>query len=121
MVLWLRGRIVEAYPTLSADQIVANTNCVIVNFAGSGGGATLGCPGPRRRGCSRAGARPARAVDVLFGVRLHRYGIDAHAGRISIAERWSQWAKRDWAAYVGHRVADDRGGIDTPKPTKETC
>ena len=28
------------------------------------------------------GQSPARpAVDVLFGVRLHRYGIDAHAGR----------------------------------------
>ena len=65
-------------------------------------------------------------MDILFGVRLHRYGIDAHAGRntgrlalaadlpasvladltgisISTAERWSQWAKRDWAAYVGRR------------------
>jgi hypothetical protein len=27
---------------------------------------------------------------------------------ISTAERWSQRAKRDWAAYVGQRVADDR-------------
>jgi hypothetical protein len=78
------------------------------------------------------GQGPARpAVDVLFGVRLHRYGIDAHAGRntarlalaaelpaavladltgisVSTAERWSQWAKRDWAAYVGQRTADDR-------------
>ena len=76
------------------------------------------------------GQSPARpAVDVLFGVRLHRYGIDAHAGRntgrlalaaelpasvladltgisISTAERWSQWAKRDWVAYVGQRAAD---------------
>ena len=26
---------------------------------------------------------------------------------ISAAERWSQWAKRDWAAYVGQRAADD--------------
>ena len=76
------------------------------------------------------GQSPARpAVDILFGVRLHRYGIDAHAGRntarlalaaelpasvladltgisISTAERWSQWAKRDWAAYVGRRAAD---------------
>jgi hypothetical protein len=57
--------------------------------------------------------------------------IDAHAGRntarltlaaelpasvladltgisVSTAERWSQWAKRDWAAYVGQRTADDR-------------
>jgi hypothetical protein len=36
LVLWLRDRIVEAYSTLSADQIVANTNCVTVTFAGSG-------------------------------------------------------------------------------------
>jgi tRNA nucleotidyltransferase (CCA-adding enzyme) len=36
LVLWLRDRIVEAYPTLSTDQIVANTNCVTVTFAGSG-------------------------------------------------------------------------------------
>jgi hypothetical protein len=80
------------------------------------------------------GQSPARpAVDVLFGVRLRRYGIDAHAGRnaarlalaadlpasvladltgisISTAERWSQWAKRDWAAYVGQRASDNREG-----------
>ena len=36
LVLWLRDRVVEAYSTLSADQIVANTNCVTVTFAGSG-------------------------------------------------------------------------------------
>jgi len=77
------------------------------------------------------GQSPDRpAVDVLFGVRLRQYGIDAHAGRntarlalaaelpasvladltgisVSTAERWSQWAKRDWAAYVGQRTADD--------------
>jgi hypothetical protein len=73
-------------------------------------------------------------VDVLFGVRLHRYGIDAYTGRntarlalagelsaavladltgigVSAAERWSQWAKRDWAVYVGQRTADAQGGI----------
>jgi integrase len=85
------------------------------------------------------GQSPARpAVDILLGVRLHRYGIDAHAGRntarlvlaaelpasvladltgisISTAERWSQWAKRDWVAYVGQRAADDREGIDSRK------
>ncbi len=68
------------------------------------------------------GQSPARpTVDILFGVRLRRYGIDAHGGRntgrlvlaaelpasvladltgisISTAERWSQWARRDWAA-----------------------
>jgi hypothetical protein len=63
-------------------------------------------------------------VDILFGVRLHRYGIDAHAGRntarlaltaelpasvladlagISTAEHWSQWAKRDWAKRANRR------------------
>jgi hypothetical protein len=81
------------------------------------------------------GQSPARpAVDVLFGVRLRQYGINAHAGRntarlalagelpaavladltgisVGTAERWSQWAKRDWAAYVGQRTADDRRGI----------
>ncbi len=25
---------------------------------------------------------------------------------VSAAERWSQWAKRDWVAYVGQRAAD---------------
>jgi hypothetical protein len=39
---------------------------------------------------------------------------------ISTAERWSQWAKRDWAAYVGQRTADDRGGIGSQKLTNPT-
>jgi hypothetical protein len=39
---------------------------------------------------------------------------------ISTAERWSQWAKRDWAAYVGQRAADDAGGIDSLKRAKQT-
>jgi hypothetical protein len=76
------------------------------------------------------GQSPARpAVDILFGIRLHRYGIDAHSGRntgrlalaaelpasvladltgisISTAERQSHWAKRDWAVYLGRRTAD---------------
>jgi hypothetical protein len=79
-------------------------------------------------------------VDVLFGVRLHRYGIDAHAGRntgrlalavelpasvladltgisISIAERWSHWAKRDWAAYIGQRAADVAAEPGSPMNT----
>jgi len=64
-------------------------------------------------------------VDILFGVRLRRYGIDAHSGRntarlalaaelpasvladltgisISTAQRWSQWARRDWARTRTH-------------------
>jgi hypothetical protein len=84
-------------------------------------------------------------VDIILGVRLHRYGIDAHAGRntarlvpaaelpasvladlsgisISTAERWSQWATRDWVAYVGQRASDDREDIDSRnlvnKPSK---
>jgi hypothetical protein len=75
-------------------------------------------------------------VDILFGVRLHRYGVDAHAGRntarlalaaelsasvlaisVGTAERWSQWAKRDWAACVGQRTVDDRRGIGSQKLT----
>jgi hypothetical protein len=84
------------------------------------------------------GQSPARpAVDILFGVRLHRYGIDAHAGRntarlalaaelpasvladltgisISTAERWSQWAKRDWAVYVAERSASSRNTAVQP-------
>jgi hypothetical protein len=40
---------------------------------------------------------------------------------VSTAERWSQWAKRDWAAYVGQRTADDRrdhsGGQKLTNPT----
>jgi hypothetical protein len=82
-------------------------------------------------------------VDILFGVRLQRYGIDAHAGRntarlalaaelpasvladltgisVGTAERWSQWAKRDWAAYVGQRTVDDRRGIGSQKLTNPT-
>lgn len=90
------------------------------------------------------GQSPGRpAVDIVFGARLHRYGINAHAGRntgrlalaaelpasvladltgisISAAERWSHWAKRDWAVYVGQRAADDCKGIDSPEPAKQT-
>lgn len=36
LVLWLYERVVEAYSTLPEDQIIANTNCVTVTFAGSG-------------------------------------------------------------------------------------
>jgi hypothetical protein len=39
---------------------------------------------------------------------------------ISTAERWSQWARRDWAAYVGERVADGREDTDSRKPAKPT-
>ena len=76
------------------------------------------------------GQSPARpAVDILFGVRLHRYGINAHAGRntarlglaaelpaavladltgisVGTAERWSHWAKRDWTVYLAQRTTD---------------
>jgi hypothetical protein len=76
------------------------------------------------------GQSPARpAVDIPFSVRLHRYGIEAHADRntgrlalaaelpasvladltgisISTAERWSLWAKRDWTVYVAERNAE---------------
>ena len=88
--------------------------------------ARLGTPAP----WLLPGQSPAcPAVDVIFGVRLQRYGINAHACRnparlalaaelpasvladltgisISTAERWSQWAKRDWTSYIGRRAAD---------------
>jgi len=35
---------------------------------------------------------------------------------ISTAERWSQWAKRDWAAYVGQRATDNHEDIDSGNP-----
>jgi hypothetical protein len=77
-------------------------------------------------------------VDVLFGVGLRRYGVDAMPGAtppasrwplsfllrsslevtgicVSTAERWSQRAKRDWAAYVGQRTADDRGDVGSSR------
>jgi hypothetical protein len=86
---------------------------------------------------------PARpAVDILFGVRLRQYGINARRAQharlalaaelpaavladltgisVSTAERWSQWAKRDWAAYVGRRMADDRSGTGSQKLTNPT-
>src|SRR5215469_9373573 len=102
----------------------------------------LGTPVPRLFP-SQSPDRPA--VDVIFGVRLHRHCIDAHAGRntarlalaaelpaavladltgisVSTAERWSQWAKRASAAYVCQRTADDRrdhsGGQKLTNPTR---
>ncbi len=39
---------------------------------------------------------------------------------ISTAERWSQWAKRDWAAYVDQRATDDAEDIDSRKPAQQT-
>lgn len=43
----------------------------------------------------RVGELPAAVLADLTGIS------------VSTAERWSQWAKRDWAAYVGQRTADD--------------
>jgi hypothetical protein len=88
--------------------------------------ARLGAPAP----WLFPGRSPERpVVDIVFGTRLQRHGISTHAGRntgrlalaaelpasvladltgisISTAERWSQWAKRDWASYVGQRATD---------------
>ncbi|MBS2549015.1 nucleotidyltransferase [Catenulispora sp. NL8] len=36
LVEWVRDRLVEIYPTMSEDQIVANTHCVTVRFSVSG-------------------------------------------------------------------------------------
>jgi hypothetical protein len=89
------------------------------------GGADPECAEPLGEPC--AADRPSG----LLGVRLQRHGINAHAGRntarlalsaelpasvladltgisIGTAERWSQWAKRDWTSYIGQRVTDVR-------------
>jgi hypothetical protein len=62
-----------------------------------------------------ATARLALAAEIPAAVLADLTGIS-----ISTAERWSQWAKRDWAAYVGQRTADDRAGIDSRKLTNPT-
>ena len=36
LVNWVRDRVIEAYPAMREDQIVASTNCVNVRFAGTG-------------------------------------------------------------------------------------
>jgi hypothetical protein len=64
-----------------------------------------------------------------YFIRVIAGGINPHAGRntarlaldaelpasvladltgisISTAERWSQWAERDWTSYIGRRAAD---------------
>jgi hypothetical protein len=74
-------------------------------------------------------------VDVLFGVRLHRYGIDAHAGRntarlalaaelpaavladlagtsVSTAERWSQWASEIGSPMSASATGESRDSGD---------
>ena len=88
------------------------------------------------------GQSPTRpAVDMLFGARPQRHGIDACPAparlalpadlpayvladltgiNVGTAERWSQWAKRDWAAYVGQRTADDRRDIGSQKLPNST-
>jgi hypothetical protein len=60
-------------------------------------------------------ARLALAAELPASVLADLTGIN-----ISAAERWSQWAKRDWAAYVGQRATDDRERTDGGKPTKLT-
>ena len=47
-----------------------------------------------------AAASPARRAQ-LAPVLADLTGIS-----IGTAERWSQWAKRDWISYIGQRAAD---------------
>ena len=63
------------------------------------------------------GATPplALAAELPASVLADLTGIS-----VGTAERWSQWAKRDWAAYVGQRTADDRRGIGSQKLTNPT-
>ena len=60
-------------------------------------------------------ARLALAAELPASVLADLTGIS-----VSTAERWSHWAKRDWAAYVGQQTADHREGIETREPTKLT-
>lgn len=71
--------------------------------------------GPAHAG--RNTARLVLAAELPASVLSDLTGISIS---ISIAERWSQWAKRDWATCVGQRAADDREGIDSRKPAKQT-
>lgn len=51
----------------------------------------------------RVGGALALAAELPAAVLADLTGIS-----VSTAERWSQWARRDWAAYVGQHTADDR-------------
>lgn len=74
-------------------------------------------------------AQPSCSIDAHAGRNTARLALavglpasvlaDLTSISIGTAERWSQWAKRDWAAYVGQRAVDDRGGADTLNPPKK--
>jgi hypothetical protein len=64
---------------------------------------------------ARNTARLALAAELPASVLADLTGIS-----ISTAERWSHWARRDWAAYVGQRAADDREDLGSRKPAKQT-
>jgi hypothetical protein len=86
--------------------------------------AARGCPDARRqrplpvlhhapgRTCSACGQQRTVAGPAMPGRSAPRAtrlrSGDLTGISVSTAERWSQWAKRDWAAYVGQRTADDR-------------
>ncbi len=57
-------------------------------------------------GLNRPGYWQATETYVRNGVSRQRNVNSAQA---------SQWAKRDWAAYIGQRTADDRGGIGSSR------
>jgi len=64
-------------------------------------------------------ARRAGELLGATGLAGHRCAIDAAVAATAFdQERRSQWAKRDWAVYVGQRVADDHEGIDSRNPLK---
>ena len=66
-------------------------------------------------GVDGAGDGLALAAELPASVLADLTGIS-----VGTAERRSQWAKRDWAAYVGQRTADDRRGIGSQKLTNPT-
>ena len=72
--------------------------------------ATASTPTP----CRNTG-RLALAAELPASVLADLTGISMGA-----AERWSQWAKRDWASYVGQRASDDAEDIDTETLNKRS-
>jgi len=78
----------------------------------------LPLPGPATRltrASTATASTPTPAAIPPASVLADLTGIS-----ISTAERWCQWAKRDWAGYVVQRAADNADGVDSRKPAKQT-
>jgi predicted acylesterase/phospholipase RssA len=72
------------------------------------------------------GMRPTEIVE-FYSEHGPRIFPQAHRARLlrrlrgpRYRQEPSQWAKRDWAAYIGQRAADNAEGIDSRKTAKQT-